>query len=178
MGARTKARKSALDVLYAAEVRGVSARSVLNEPSFSGNELRPYTVLLVEGVADHAVVIDELISRYSREWEIDRMPAIDRNLLRIAVFEIGSGQVDGPVAVDEAVSLAKQLSTDDSPNFVNGVLGALIATEPREALDADFADVETPTDVNLDDEESGDEAALDADFSQPEDVGDETVSPE
>ena len=160
MGARTKARKSALDVLYAADVRGVPARELLSEPSISGNQARPYTVVLVEGVTDRCDEIDALLGRYSTGWDVDRMPAIDRNLLRIAVFEVVSGQVDAPVAVSEAVALSRQLSTDDSPAFVNGVLGALIASEPAFTAVAVVDD-----DVAFDDDDA-DEVVLDADFSQ------------
>lgn len=140
MGARTKARKRALDVLYAADLRGVSARVLLNEAVAGGEEPRDYTVVLVDGVTDRREEIDAILGRYSESWSVDRMPAVDRNLLRIAVFEVLSGQVDAPVAVSEAVSLAASLSTDDSPSFVNGVLGKLVEYEPAFAAAAVVVD--------------------------------------
>ena len=167
MGARTKARKRALDVLYAADVRGVSARTLLSEAVAEGEEPRDYTVVLVEGVSERQAEIDAVLGRYSQAWSVDRMPAVDRNLLRIAVFEVLSGQVDAPVAVSEAVTLAATLSTDESPAFVNGVLGALIQHEPAFAIvepvdletlviDPEFADIDADLDPVIDPEEASD----------------------
>ncbi|MEV6524842.1 transcription antitermination factor NusB [Longispora sp. NPDC051575] len=130
--ARRKARRRALDVLYEADIRQIGMLGVLTArqkislrepeaPKFS-----EYAVALVEGVAQKREEIDELISTYAEGWTLDRMPTVDRNLLRIAVFELMWGEgIDAPVAISEAVELAKELSTDDSPRFINGVLGRI-----------------------------------------------------
>ena len=127
MRARTKARKLALDVLYQAELRGVDTQDILTELGERSGPVGSYARELVSGVAADQENIDATISKFARDWSLDRMPAIDRNLLRIAVFEIGN-QADIPsaVAISEAVALAKELSTAESPNFINGVLGALV----------------------------------------------------
>jgi transcription antitermination protein NusB len=130
MSARRKARKRALDVLYEADMRGVAVPEVLKSYIDRLQTPRPpyldYTVTLVEGVAAHAERIDELISSYAEGWTLERMPAIDRNLARIAVYELlYRDDIDDPVAITEAVELAKTLSTDDSPRFLNGVLARI-----------------------------------------------------
>jgi N utilization substance protein B len=128
--ARRKARKRALDVLYQADLRGEPVRETL-ESYIAQLELpRPdhltYTVRLVEGVAAHQERIDEMIASYAEGWTLDRMPVVDRNLARIAVFELlYADDIDAPVAITEAVELARSLSTDDSPRFLNGVLGRI-----------------------------------------------------
>ncbi len=134
MAARSKARKRALDVLYAAEVRDADALDVLAERLSDADPAAPsgYAEQLVRGVAGHRARIDELIAQHSIDWTLDRMPAVDRAILRIAVFEIVySDDVPPAVAVDEAVELAKALSTDNSPRFVNGVLGQIVAIAPQ-----------------------------------------------
>lgn len=133
MGSRSKARKRALDILFEAEQRDVEARSVfLRVATDASSPLNPYTEELVDGVMAHKDRIDELISTYAEGWSLDRMPAVDRNLLRIAVYEL-LYEVDVPttVAIDEAVTLAKDLSTDDSPSFINGVLGRIESLRSR-----------------------------------------------
>ena len=121
MSARSKARKRALDLVYAAELRRRSAAEELAEYDGALNE---YTRALVDGVVEHHARIDELISSYAEGWSLDRMPALDRNILRIAAFEIlYVDDVPDAVAISEAVNLARDLSTDDSPAFVNGLLG-------------------------------------------------------
>jgi N utilization substance protein B len=139
--ARGKARKRALDILYAAEVRGVSPLSVLAEKPLSEGsartspDLNPYVTTLVEGVVTHQRRIDELIGTYSSGWALDRMPAVDRNVLRIGVYELlWQDDVPGPVVIDEAVSLARELSTDESPAFVNGLLARILDLRPRLAV--------------------------------------------
>lgn len=134
MPARSKARKRALDLLYAAELRGVPATQLLDEaPLAEGGAVRaaptrnPYVATLVAGVVEHQRRIDELIGQYSSGWALDRMPAVDRNVLRIGVFELlWSAEVPGPVVIDEAVALVRQLSTDQSPAFVNGLLARIL----------------------------------------------------
>jgi N utilization substance protein B len=127
MAARTKARKRAVDILYAADLRGRSRRDQLAEEVAVGNpEVPEHTVRLVEGVEEHAPRIDELIDVHARGWSLDRLPDVDRAILRMAVFELlWADDVPDAVVIDEAVQLAKGLSTDDSPAFVNGVLGAI-----------------------------------------------------
>ena len=130
MSARRKARKRALDVLYQADLRREPRPAVLaayvaqlEEPK---PQYLPYTVALVEGVEAHAERIDELIASYAEGWTLERMPVIDRNLARIAVFElVYNDEIDTAVAITEAVELAETLSTDDSPRFLNGILGRI-----------------------------------------------------
>ncbi|MGY1707187.1 transcription antitermination factor NusB [Geodermatophilus sp. SYSU D00697] len=131
MAARTKARKRAVDVLYAADLRGRSALDQLAEEVAAGQPpVNEHTVRLVEGVVEHASRIDELIDRHARGWSIDRLPDVDRAILRMGVFELlWVADVPDPVVIDEAVELARALSTDDSPAYVNGVLGAILDTE-------------------------------------------------
>lgn len=127
MAARTKARKRALDLLFAAEARGTTATELLDSQIADG-ELpnNPYTVTIVRGVAAEQERIDELLRSYSKEWTLDRMPAVDRNVLRIGVWELlFSSDIPESVAISEAMTLVRDLSTDDSPQFVNGVLGAI-----------------------------------------------------
>jgi N utilization substance protein B len=133
MSARTKARKRALDVLFEAEQRGVRPHDVyLRVASEASSPLNPYTEQLVNGVVAQVDRIDELIATYSEGWSLDRMPAVDRNLLRIGIYEIMFvDDVPAKVAIDEAVTLAGELSTDDSPGFVNGVLGKIASVKPR-----------------------------------------------
>jgi N utilization substance protein B len=130
MPARRKARKRALDVLYEADLRGAAIPTILASAVARIDPPRPqhlgYAITLVEGVAVHQERIDELISSYAEGWTLDRMPVVDRNLARIAVFELlYLDEIDDPVAISEAVELAKQLSTDDSPRFLNGLLGRI-----------------------------------------------------
>jgi N utilization substance protein B len=127
MGARTKARKRALDILFESEQRGLEAGATLADRRDAADPpLNPYTVTLVEGVRDHLGDLDTAIAAYSTGWSLDRMPAVDRTILRIGVFELRYvDDVPTAVALDEAVSMARELSTDDSPGFVNGVLASI-----------------------------------------------------
>ena len=131
MAARSKARKRAVDVLYEADVRGNDRLAVLRDRIETANPPVPeHTVRLVEGVAEHAARIDELIDAHASNWSIDRLPDVDRAILRMATFELlWADDVPDLVVIDEAVELAKALSTDDSPAYVNGVLGAILAAE-------------------------------------------------
>jgi N utilization substance protein B len=125
MAARSKARKRAIDLLFEAEARGVEPQALLAERlgSSDGPPINDYTVTLVEGVAEHGDEIDQLISEHAEGWTLPRMPAVDRAVLRLGLFELLWSDVPPAVAIDEAVELAKTLSTEDSPRFVNGVLG-------------------------------------------------------
>lgn len=128
MPARTKARKRALDILFASELRREDPVEALDRAVAEGEgPTNPYTGDLVRGVQDHRERIDELLSEYSTGWSLERMPAVDRNVLRIGLYELlWVDDVPDPVAVTEAMALVRELSTDESPQFVNGVLGSLL----------------------------------------------------
>jgi N utilization substance protein B len=137
---RNKARRRAVEILYEADLRSVSPATVLADRIARAQQLTPqdsdpkigeYAVELVEGVAKHQERIDSLLETYSVGWTLDRMPAVDRNVLRMGVYEL-LWQQDVPdvVAIDEAVGLAQQLSTDDSPQFVNGLLNRIMELKP------------------------------------------------
>jgi len=128
MSARTKARKRALDVLFESEVRGLELDGTLDDRIVAQEPpVKEYTVDLVRGVTEHRARLDSLLSTYSEGWSLERMPAVDRNVLRIALFEIlYVDDVPDAVAVTEAVNLVRDLSTDESPSFVNGVLGTIV----------------------------------------------------
>ncbi|HEX3932104.1 MAG TPA: transcription antitermination factor NusB [Nocardioides sp.] len=134
MPARSKSRKRALDILYAADVRGQDPVVELDAAIAEGQgPTNPYTETLVRGVSEHRERIDEILSDYAEGWSLDRMPAVDRQALRIGAFELlYAGDVPPPVAVSEAIGLVRDLSTDDSPAFVNGVLGSVL--RDRESL--------------------------------------------
>ena len=131
MAARSKARKRAVDVLYEADVRSGDPLAVLRDRIETANPPVPdHTIRLVEGVAEHSARIDALIEAHATNWSLDRLPDVDRAILRMAVFELlWADDVPDLVVIDEAVELAKALSTDDSPAYVNGVLGAILAAE-------------------------------------------------
>ncbi|MDT0316727.1 transcription antitermination factor NusB [Streptomyces millisiae] len=137
MSARSKARKRALQILFEADQRGVAPLDVMASWVEIGktDDRQPpvseYTRELVEGYAARAERIDELIAQYSVGWTLDRMPGVDRNILRLAAFELiwQDGTPDA-VVLDEAVQLAREFSTDDSPPFVNGLLGRLKDLKP------------------------------------------------
>ena len=128
MGARSKARKRALDLLYASELRRESAVDALDRAVDAGEgPTHHYTGDLVRGVVAEQVRIDELLATYSQGWELDRMPAVDRNVLRLGLWEIlYADDVPDGVAISEAMALVRELSTDESPVFVNGVLGGIM----------------------------------------------------
>lgn len=113
----------ALETLYEHDVSGRPAAEILAR--YSGDASYGYAVKLVEGVGEHAVEIDGLITRCAEDWTLARMPPIDRNLLRLGVLEIVHLDVPAAVAINEAVDLAKQYSTADSGRFVNGILGRI-----------------------------------------------------
>ena len=134
MAARTKARKRALDLLFEAEQRGVNAADLLRErlaAPVTEAPLSEFTADLVMGVVDHLGQLDELIATYSQGWTLKRMPAVDRAILRLGAYEVlFSTDVPEPVAISEWVGLATELSTDDSPRFVNGLLARLAEVKP------------------------------------------------
>jgi len=122
--ARSKARKRALDVLFEAEQRGIGVLGLLAERMTLGSPPVPeYAAELVRGVASHQEQIDSLISANAVDWTLDRMPAVDRNILRLGIYELlWADDVPDGVAISEAVLLARDLSTDASPAFINGLL--------------------------------------------------------
>lgn len=126
MAARTKARKRALDVLFEAEQRRVDPVALVRDRSeapVTEAPLNPYTVQIVEGVTEHGAQIDDALRTYSQGWTLDRMPDVDRAILRIGAWEIlHNERVPDAVAISEAIGLATELSTDDSPRFVHGLL--------------------------------------------------------
>lgn len=135
---RHQARKRAVDLLFEAEARGMSpadvvdVRTGLAEAQPDVAPLHPYTVEVAQGVSAHTAHIDELITSHLQGWTLERLPAVDRAILRVSVWELlYADDVPEPVAVDEAVELAKELSTDDSPGFVNGVLGQVMLVTPQ-----------------------------------------------
>ncbi|MGH3353755.1 MAG: transcription antitermination factor NusB [Nocardioides sp.] len=124
--ARSKARKRALDLLFASEARGLSAGELLDQQIAEGQvPNNPFTVKLVRGVVAETERIDALIAEFAKDWSLARMPAVDRNVLRIGVWELIDADVAAEVAISEATALVTELSTDDSPSFVNGVLSAV-----------------------------------------------------
>lgn len=128
MAARSKARKRAVDLLYEADLRSSDAVTTLAERvALADPPINDYTIELVEGVQEHRADIDDLLTEYSEGWTLERMPGVDRAILRIGLFELlWSADVPDAVAIDEAVELAKTLSTDESPKFVNGILGRVL----------------------------------------------------
>ena len=135
---RHQARKRAVDLLFEAEARGLSPveavdiRTALAEAKPEVAPLHPYTVAVARGVGQHTAHIDDLITSHLQGWTLDRLPAVDRAILRVAVWELlYADDVPEPVAVDEAVELAKELSTDESPGFINGVLGHIMLVTPQ-----------------------------------------------
>lgn len=134
MAARSKARKRALDILFEADQRGANATTLLAErlarPG-DGPPVGEYAVELVEGVVAHWAEINDLLTTYSHGWTVDRMPGVDRAILRLGTWEIvWNDGVPDNVAISEAVELAKSLSTDESPSFVNGLLARVAEVKP------------------------------------------------
>lgn len=131
MSARSKARKQALDILYESDIRGsdalvtLAARDVTEEGP-DARPIREFTRELIGGVCAHKRKIDELIATYAQGWDMDRLAAVDRNILRLGVYEIiWSDELADGIAIDEAITLAKELSTDDSATFIHGLLGKI-----------------------------------------------------
>jgi N utilization substance protein B len=140
VSARSKARKQTLDILYEADIRGTQPLDILasRDVSEEGPDARPirdYTRDLISGVSQHRRKIDELIATYAQGWDMDRLPAVDRNIMRLALFEIlWSEDLADAVAIDEALTLAKELSTDESAGYIHGVLGRIASIKDGLAL--------------------------------------------
>jgi N utilization substance protein B len=140
VSARSKARKQTLDLLYESDIRSsdllelLSLRDVIEEGA-DARPIRDYTRLLVEGVHLHKRKIDELISTYSQGWDMDRLAAVDRNILRLGIFEIlWENEIDDAIVINEALTLAQSLSTEESAGFIHGVLGRIVSIKESLAL--------------------------------------------
>ena len=131
MSARSKARKQTLDLLYESDIRGSSPADLLvlrdvPDESPDARPMRDFTKALIGGITENRRKIDELIATYAQGWDMDRLPAVDRNILRLAIYEIfWSDDVEDAVAIDEALNLARDLSTDESAGYIHGVLGRI-----------------------------------------------------
>lgn len=140
MSARSKARKQTLDLLYESDIRSSDLLELLQlrDVETGGVDSRPireYTRGLVEGVHLHRRKIDELIATYAQGWDMDRLATVDRNILRLGIFEIlWSDEVDDAIAIDEALNLAQSLSTDESAGFIHGVLGRIVSIKANLAI--------------------------------------------
>lgn len=128
MSARRKARKRALDFLYEADLRSANLLELYHSRPSEDLSQEEYVLTLLQGVTEHSAKIDELIHTYAQGWDMDRMPAIDRNLLRLSIYEIlWESALDDKIAVNEAVEMAAEISTTESSAYINGVLGRIIA---------------------------------------------------
>lgn len=140
MSARSKARKQTLDILYETDIRGTNPLDVLasREITDEGADARPireYTRDLIVGVSEHRRKIDELIATYAQGWDMDRLPAVDRNIMRLALYELlWRDELADAIAIDEALLLAKELSTDESAGYIHGVLGRIVSIKDGLAL--------------------------------------------
>ena len=140
MSARSKARKHTLDLLYESDIRSSDLLELLTlrdvvEEGVDARPIREYTRLLVEGVHLHKRKIDELISTYAQGWDMDRLAAVDRNILRLGIFEIlWEAEIDDAIVIDEALTLAQSLSTEESAGFIHGVLGRIVSIKASLAL--------------------------------------------
>jgi N utilization substance protein B len=163
MAARSKARKRALDILFEADLRGLPTLELLSERQSLGEvPVQPYAAELVRGVASNRERIDELISWNLVDWTMERMPAVDRNILRIGVYELlWADDVPDGVAISEAVSLAQDLSTDNSPPFVNGLLARIKADKPTLSLDPEASAFPSAVEGAGDDEDDEDDGYAD-----------------
>jgi N utilization substance protein B len=140
VSARGKARKQALDILFETDIRGTSPMDLLAtrlvvEEGEDARPIREYARELIVGVSQHRRKIDELISTYARGWDMDRLPTVDRNVLRLAIYELlWCESIPDAVAIDEAINLAKELSTDESAGYIHGVLGRISSIKAELAL--------------------------------------------
>ena len=140
MSARSKARKQSLDLLYESDIRGTVALEILESRDIEevGPDARPireYTKELISGISEHRRKIDELISTYAQGWDMDRLPAVDRNILRLGIFELLWGrELTDSIIIDEALTLAKDLSTEESAGYIHGVLGRIASIKSELSL--------------------------------------------
>lgn len=170
---RHQARKRAVDVIFEAEARGLTPaqgaelRTALAREQPDVSALHPYTITVANGVTAHSAHIDDLITSHLQGWKLERLPAVDRAILRVAIWELlHAADVPEPVAVDEAVKLAKELSTDESPSFINGVLGQVMLVTPQlRAASLAVRGATAPPDT-----ESGTDTDTDADTAEEPDA--------
>jgi transcription antitermination protein NusB len=139
VSARSKARKQSLDLLYEGDIRGLAPLELLElrdivEEGPDARPMRDYAKELIVGIADHRRKIDELISTYAQGWDMDRLPAVDRNILRLGIYEILWTDLEDAISIDEALNLARELSTDDSAGYIHGVLGRISAIKESLAI--------------------------------------------
>jgi len=140
VSARSKARKQALDILFESDIRGSVALDILLsrdviEKGPDARPIREYTREIINGVSEHRRKIDELIATYAQGWDMDRLPAVDRSILRIGIYEIiWANTLPDAVAIDEALTLAKELSTDESAGYIHGVLGKIASIKESISL--------------------------------------------
>jgi N utilization substance protein B len=140
VSARSKARKQTLDLLYESDIRSSDLIVLLasRESDEEGPDARPireYTKLLIEGIHANKRKIDELITTYAQGWDMDRLPAVDRNILRLGIYEIlWATELDDAIVIDEALTLAKDLSTDESAGYIHGVLGRITSIKSSLSL--------------------------------------------
>ena len=140
MSARSKARKQTLDLLYEADIRGASAADLLTtrdivEEGPDARPIRDFTRELISGITANKRKIDELITTYAQGWDMDRLPAVDRNILRLGIYEIvWTPDLAEGIAIDEALNLAKELSTEESAGYIHGVLGKISQIKESIAL--------------------------------------------
>jgi N utilization substance protein B len=128
VASRREARRQAIDILYQSDVTGTDPRAVLDQWAAAGHGVEPFALRLVDGVREHARDVDDVLAAHSEHWSLDRMASVDRVVLRVATYELlYAGEVPPAVAIDEAVRAAKELSTEDSGAFVNGILGRIAA---------------------------------------------------
>ena len=134
MAARSKARKRALELLFEAEQRSLNVGDLLEQRLAAPTTQHPlpaYTAELVRGVLERWSEIDEVLTTYSHGWSLDRMPSVDRAVLRLGTWEIvWNDDVPDAVAIAEAVDLVQGMSTDESPKFVNGMLARISSVKP------------------------------------------------
>jgi N utilization substance protein B len=140
VSARSKARKQTLDLLYESDIRSIDLLELLalrdvEDEGVDARPIREYTRLLVEGVHLHKRKIDELISTYAQGWDMDRLATVDRNILRLGIFEIlWEDDIEDAIVIDEALTLAQSLSTEESAGFIHGVLGRIVSIKSSLAL--------------------------------------------
>jgi transcription antitermination protein NusB len=135
MSARYKARRKAIDLLYEGDIRKISPASLLLERGTGELSESAYVSVLIHGVLGHQSRIDELLIAYAQGWDLDRIPALDRNILRLALFEMLWGGVDDAIAISQAVELTSELGGEKSSTFINGVLGRISAIKSALPLD-------------------------------------------
>jgi len=137
MASRRRARQRALQILFLWDARRPAVADAIDQYydtlySEEKPERDPFVAALVHGTVEHIREVDERITRHAEHWRMERMPAVDRNILRLAVFEMTRGGTPAPVSIDEALELARKFSNEESVQFVNGVLDAVRREMPTQ----------------------------------------------